>query len=359
MHIHFGMKTLKSRKLPPLILLTSILLSAYALPVHATSPQSTLFFSKVALPFDPETDALCFQNSHSGLYSAKGPLGWWARQQGVCTGMSALVGSFLTHANFQNEPSQPPSAPTPSVPKKAQFGDTAQVIQNLASLGCTQRAKVQNFRNLHTACENHTDTLIEQAIDSNALRVLSDLSQKTLEQMSNPLTPEKQAQSDFKEYQKAHALLKSGKPALLVVRFHSEWSATLLPHTVLVTGMRVGESDDPNTLELILNVYDSNSNYGGSLDPSDQRIVIPLNAKTGHPDGRQIPLLISSESNSFTVTPLRHGVFTHSLERPSPSTDRESKCCSIVKQNSQLFSPSELSACAALGTNRDDWSPGI
>jgi hypothetical protein len=263
-----------------------------------------------------------------GLKQASGPTGWWARKTGACTGMSLVVGAALTNTRS----SQEPKGATMSI------ADRYALATRLARLGCAQKVEIPAEKSLFWSCDLNKGDFSELVTQHNATKVISEMSPVIIEHLVNPGSNPREV--TLKSIQRVYKELKSGHPALLVLK--SKTSS--LPHTVLVTGIE-GSTPEGMAPAVVLSVYDSNWDFEGPYWPKTSRVLIPFENDWSLPKTREMALIgfeqymdprgIELEEELHTYT-----IWDESRGMPSPGT-----CCALVRTYPSVFSTSDRTAC--------------
>ena len=319
----------QTRRLTPLLLLVLILTDFKFTPLkaYANEPASPPF-QDITLPFRDEWDGLCLKNGR-GLKGASGPIGWWARKTGACTGMSLIVGAALT-----NTTSTPLPTPTVNLP----MSDRHLLATQLARMGCRQKVLIPAETSLFSSCTNEPGEYADIASQQNAVKVISELSPAIVDQYLNPETDSRYA--SLNALKQIYRELKQGRPALLTLgsRKHN------LPHTVLVTGIQAIEPPESQHM-VVLSAYDSNWNFEGPYWPGTSRVLIPFESDWSLPKTGSMKLMGFRDDGTTSTFDLDEHLNAFPLRDETRGVASREDCCSIIRTHPSVFSEIERRAC--------------
>jgi hypothetical protein len=216
-----------------------LLLVALGAPILAPAQDS--------IPFDPESDELCFRNHDPELADAGRPLlGWWGKETGVCQGMDGIMAAFLERARFR-----------PELPRAGASETEALLGRVLArhAAGCGSRVDVPGYASLKELCADHRKLFLAASIDYNASIGLREIAAQMIEflWLRDSAVGEGYRARLHEEIGKLRARLQQGRAPLLLIYRH-----TLLVLAVTAerdaSGTLLGERfliKDPNRGELV------------------------------------------------------------------------------------------------------------
>ena len=219
------------------------------------------------LPFDIQTDALCFKNSEPDLAKTGIPVfGYVGMKKGVCQGIAGISAAFRENVEFE------PAA----VPESA---STAVRLINLAVRMNREhrRAKVtvHGYRDLMDFCRANRMAFLRKSIEMNAKIGLSDIVFPHLLQFERlkktPIGSQKHPEALRRQLAEtlatAQSELREGRYPLLLY----------FSHVVLLRGLHEVK-DASGARQIDLEIYDSNH-------PESLQTVSVTLAADGLPDG--------------------------------------------------------------------------
>ncbi len=284
-------------------------------------------FQSIQLPFRDEKDALCMKNG-PGLRGASGPVGWWARETGACTGMSLLVGAALANtqpADLGQERGMP-------------LAERYALATRLARMGCTQKVLIPNPHTLFSSCDQNVAEFSDLASQEAATKVISEMSPTILDRLVNP--EDDLRSKALESIKRVYRELKQGRPALLVLysrRGH-------LPHTVLVTGLKA-KTESGRDPAILLSAYDSEWNFYGHYQPRTSQVMIPFEADWSLPKTERMELLEHAEYGFGISLELGEQLLAFPLHDETQGAPSRDACCSIVRTHPSVFCDIERRAC--------------
>jgi len=196
------------------------------------------------IPFDLETDSLCFLNFDPEL-ATMGLLGKLGAKKGICQGIAGTAAAFLENVEFD------PSGEKPASERQAR-GLVRDAIR-LHKRGCGDRVRIPGYSSLNELCRDHRRMFLKRSLYYNAdiaLHEILAVLPRFLIHKAKPVTKRPDRLRIHRALESIERDLEAGRAPLLM--YYS--------HVVLVHALRY-EASDGRVARAVLDVYDSNVDY--------------------------------------------------------------------------------------------------